>query len=614
MQSNHHPIAAPNDGDSSMQRERPLIKAAQQLVFGAGRVEPIPRGVVEPRQSLPTQIGRYRVVRLIGVGGMGEVYEASDLQSQQTVALKVLRRTVGSVKLRQRFEQEAAVLGRLNHPGIARICDTGTYATTEGEQSYFAMEFIQGEPLTAFAHRHRLNVVQRLELMALVCDAIEYAHSQGVVHRDLKPSNILVAADGLPKVLDFGVARAARYQDVSLRTEPGEQLGTLPYMSPEQIEADPDAIDSRTDVYALGVVCYELLAEALPFPFVGQSPMQLRLAICAGEPIPLSRQCSDCPGGVLMIVEKAMAKNPQDRYSTALALADDLRRFVRHEPLQAGGQQLFAKMIRLCTNRSPFLLGGAFVFTVTLAIAFSIEHSRGSRNTNLKPPSHEQVATVQPQSERAIAEWVLDQGGSIKLHRRGLPGDSPIWFHRAAAMQPRATLQSPDSSAVPTTFEQTLPHRPFFIQSAYLNGVSALSDNELGFISAASQLQLLDLSRTRVTDRGLETLGRIRALCWLYLGHLNLTDDGIAQLAELTELQALHLAHTKVTGTGFRHLRKLQKLAWLDLSGAPVGDHIVPELIALENLKHIELDGTNVSDRAIAELQAAGASRWTIVR
>jgi eukaryotic-like serine/threonine-protein kinase len=215
---------------------------------------------------LPSAIGRYRIIRLLGEGGMGVVYEAEQEQPRRTVALKVIKSGLADPSLVRRFEQESVALGRLQHPGIAQIYEAGTAEYGFAPQPYFAMEFIRGQPLVEYADGHRLSARQRLDLMARICDAVHHAHQRGIIHRDLKPGNILVDETGQPKILDFGVARATESDIRATRqTDLGQLVGTLAYMSPEQAAADPLELDTRSDVYALGVILYEFLAGRLPY-------------------------------------------------------------------------------------------------------------------------------------------------------------------------------------------------------------------------------------------------------------------------------------------------------------------------------------------------------------
>ena len=196
----------------------------------------------------------------------------------------------GEARLR-RFEHEADYLGRLQHPGIAQIYHAGVAETGHGVQPYFAMELVRGRPLNDYVAGRALTVKERLTLFTQVCDAVEHAHQKGVIHRDLKPANILVDASGQPKVLDFGLARAID-ADVrsTMHTGAGEMIGTVAYMSPEQVSGDTDQIDIRSDVYALGVIAYELLADRSPYDLHRKPLAEMARIIREEEPAPLSSE------------------------------------------------------------------------------------------------------------------------------------------------------------------------------------------------------------------------------------------------------------------------------------------------------------------------------------
>lgn len=287
--------------------------------------------------DIPRSIGRYRIVRKLGEGGMGAVYEAEQDHPHRTVALKVLRSAFVSSSARRRFELEGELLGRLQHPGIAQIHDSGKVQTQLGPQPWFAMELVRGEPLTDHARNHGLSVRERLELVMRVCDAVQHAHLHDVIHRDLKPGNVLVDATGSPKILDFGIARACDtdIQLTTCQTDVGQILGTLAYMSPEQASGDPATIDTRTDVYALGVILYELLAERLPYDLSGRLLPDAVRIIREDEPRRLSVIKRVHRGDVETIVHTALEKAKDRRYATAAALAADIRHFLRHEPIEA---------------------------------------------------------------------------------------------------------------------------------------------------------------------------------------------------------------------------------------------------------------------------------------
>src|SRR5258708_713116 len=205
--------------------------------------------------ALPGVIGRYRILRLLGEGGMGTVYEAEQEQPRRTVALKVIKPGHVSAERLRRFELESQALGRLQHPGIAQIYEAGAADTAAGQQPYFAMELIHGQSLRAYAEAHHLTARQRLEIVAKICEAVQHAHQRGLIHRDLKPGNILVDETGQPKILDFGVARVtARDSQATFQTDVGKLVRTLAYLHPDPVLPDPLTPISRTAVHAMDVL------------------------------------------------------------------------------------------------------------------------------------------------------------------------------------------------------------------------------------------------------------------------------------------------------------------------------------------------------------------------
>jgi WD40 repeat protein/predicted Ser/Thr protein kinase len=318
------------------------------------------------RLRLPDHIGRYRVLRLLGEGGMGVVYEAEQDSPRRTVALKVIRTGLASETLVQRFIHEAQILGRLHHPGIAHVYEAGL---AEEGQPFFAMEFIRGLPLDEYARQTRLDLGARVDLLARVCDAVQHAHEQGVIHRDLKPANVLVDETGQPKVLDFGVARAT---DADLLTgagltRTGQLLGTPNYMSPEQVAANPAAIDRRSDVYALGVILFELAAHRLPYLLENKPLAEVARLILEEDPPRLGSIHPELRGDVETIVAKALQKDPGRRYASAADLAADLRRWLAHEPILARPTSALYHL-RKFARRHRGLVGGVLATLAALAL------------------------------------------------------------------------------------------------------------------------------------------------------------------------------------------------------------------------------------------------------
>ena len=297
---------------------------------------------------------------------MGAVYEAEQDQPRRRVALKVIRAGWASPELIRRFQQEFHTLGRLHHPGIAQIYEAGTAETGFGSQPFFAMELIEGQPLGEYAETHKLDVRRRLALMIQICEAVEHAHQRGIIHRDLKPGNILVDQSGQPKILDFGLAKATDSDmEATRQTDMGQLLGTLPYMSPEQVLADPLALDTRSDVYALGVILYELLAGKLPYS-LSRHLHEAVQTIREVDAAPLSSLSRVYRGDIETIVSKALEKDKERRYGSAAEFAADIRRYLEDLPIAAKPAST-SYQLRKFVRRHKALVAGTVTVIFTLA-------------------------------------------------------------------------------------------------------------------------------------------------------------------------------------------------------------------------------------------------------
>lgn len=329
-----------------------------------------------PARPGPTTVGEFEIVREIGRGGMGVVYEARQRRPVRRVAIKILRGDYSSSEERRRlFDREIHVLARLRHEGIPAIFESGI--THDGP--YYAMEFVDGVPLSEFLSRNNLDLLGRLRLFLKICSAIGFAHRHGVIHRDLKPANILVQLDGNPKVLDFGLARitGADVTGASMVVEPGRLVGTLAYMSPEQTRGVSDEIDLRSDVYSLGVILFEMLTGSLPYNINPSSiPLSVQ-AICESAPKRLSEGAGNpelarkMRGDLETIVQKAIEKSPDARYQSASALSEDLERYLADEPIVARPPSAYYQLQKFA-RRNRVLVAGVVGVAASLGIGFVV--------------------------------------------------------------------------------------------------------------------------------------------------------------------------------------------------------------------------------------------------
>ena len=330
------------------------------------------------------QIGRYRVIGVIASGGMGTVYEAMQEEPKRRVALKVVRAGLTSRTALHRFRHEAQILSRLRHPGIAQIFEADSYGGSGGVP-YFVMEYIDGaRTITQYARDERLSTTERLMLFATVCDAIQHGHRRGIIHRDLKPGNILVDASGHPKIIDFGVARAtdADMTVATMQTDVGGLVGTLRYMSPEQCDGDSAEIDTRCDIYALGVVLYELLTGEFPYDLSSSSPFEAPRVIREVQPRRLSSIHRNLRGDVETVVLKALEKDREYRYQSAAELGADIQHVVRGEPIEAKRDSL-VYTLRKNISRHRRVAAVAIVFVALLAAFGIVSAIQAERNRRL---------------------------------------------------------------------------------------------------------------------------------------------------------------------------------------------------------------------------------------
>lgn len=397
--------------------------------------------------GLDERIGPYKLLSVLGEGGMGIVYLAEQERPvKRRVALKVIKPGMDSKRMLARFEAEQQALALLDHPNIARVFDAGT---TETGRSYFVMEYVKGVPITEHCDRHRLSIEERLDLFLQICQAVQYAHQKGIIHRDIKPSNLLVSLEGehaTPKVIDFGIAKAMvqPLTERTLHTEIGQLMGTPEYMSPEQAEMTSQDIDTRTDIYSLGVVLYELLVGTLPWEsnqlrsarpdHVGRvirekapkAPSR-RLREFPSEQLTSMTQCRRVDSGVLnrklrgdldWITLKAMEKERVRRYASVGELIADIGRHMHCEPVVAGPPSTIYRFEKFVRRNKALVTGLAAVLVVLIAgvvatssFAILAERQRQTSQAVADFLTHDLLGLVDPNEARGSevsVRYILD--------------------------------------------------------------------------------------------------------------------------------------------------------------------------------------------------------------
>ncbi len=378
----------------------------------------------------PEIIGNYRIIQKLGEGGMGEVYEAEQTEPiRRRVALKIIKWGMDTKQVVARFESERQALALMNHPNIAKVFDAGA---TEQGRPFFVMECVKGVPITEYCDTHLLNNRQRLDLFIRVCEGVQHAHQKGIIHRDIKASNILVMIQddrSVPKIIDFGVAKAIaqRLTEKSVFTELGQLIGTPEYMSPEQAEMTGLDIDTRTDVYSLGVLLYELLVGVLPFESKALRSAgfdEVRRKIREEEPpkpstrlttpgfdtahasksrrTDLSTLTKQLKGELDWITMKAMAKDRTQRYASASELAADVARFLQHEPVMAGPPGAMYRLRKYVRRHKVGVTAGALVMA---ALIIGIT---GTTIGLLKAVKAERKALEEAETAQRVSDFLVD--------------------------------------------------------------------------------------------------------------------------------------------------------------------------------------------------------------
>jgi serine/threonine protein kinase len=428
-------IASPSDRVAFLDRacagEAQLRAAVEALLLSHQRSHDVLDATAATRAERPgTMIGPYKILQQIGEGGMGVVYMAEQTEPiARRVALKIIKPGMDSRQVIARFEAERQALAMMEHPNIAKVFDAGT---TDSGRPYFVMELVRGIPITKSCDEHQLTLKQRLELFLPVCQAVQHAHQKGIIHRDLKPTNVLVAQyddKPVPKVIDFGVAKAAqKLTERTMFTEFGQVVGTLEYMSPEQARLNQLDIDTRTDIYSLGVLLYELLTGCTPFdgkrlrsaafdemlrivreedpprPSTRLSGAETLPSIAASRSVEPARLSRTIRGELDWIVMKALEKDRGRRYETANDFAQDLRRYLDDESVRACPPSTSYRFRKFVRRNKQGVFAAMLIFLALVAGVIGTTWSliRERQHSEALQAAHERERQLNERARQAI--------------------------------------------------------------------------------------------------------------------------------------------------------------------------------------------------------------------
>ncbi|MCH8824620.1 MAG: protein kinase [Planctomycetes bacterium] len=357
------------------------------------------------RPNVPDHIDEFRIIRVIASGGMGTVYLATQLNPRRNVALKLMKKGLVSESTLRRFEFESQILARLHHSNIAQVYKAGTHMDGDTAVPFFAMELIQSaRPIDKHVRLKKLGTRETVMLIATVCDAVHHGHQKGIIHRDLKPDNILVDNNGEPKIIDFGVARATDSDIVktTMQTDVGQLIGTLQYMSPEQCAADPHNIDTRSDIYSIGVILYELLTGKLPYDISGTPIYEAARVIREQIPPRPSTFNRALRGDIETIVFKALEKDPERRYQSASGFARDIERYLKDEPISARPPSVIYQVHKFALrNRAAFAATVVVAIAMVLSTIISISFAVQAKFSEARATEAEKAAIAQRDSADA---------------------------------------------------------------------------------------------------------------------------------------------------------------------------------------------------------------------
>lgn len=460
-----------------------------------------------PHDEAPSLVGKvlndtYEIRSEIGRGGMGVVLEAYHRPLRRIVAMKLLSRSLATPEMIRRFQHEASILAMLQDPRIAKVFEFGVWDTETGRYPFFAMERIEGLPLTEYIERNTPTLDRTIALLSEICEAAHHAHQHGVIHRDLKPANILVDANGRPHLLDFGIARLlqSEHENASVLTLAGEILGTLSYISPEQLSEQRDQLTIGADVYSLGVLCYEAIAGRLPIDCRDLSVFEAADRIRNQEPPPLSQGKKPLPEDLSTIVRKALEKRPGDRYTSAHELAADLRRFLRDEPVHACPPSRIYQIRKFARRYRATVTAAAMIVTLLIVglVMTSVLYLRADRALTAEAEQRRLAEISERQAVEAVSR-------AEREAQRARDAEAEAEQTAEELRQVVAFQQSQLADTEPLLMGIELRERLFATQQAALQ-VRGLDDEAI-----AADMQKLDemLAGVNFSSIALETLDEV---------------------------------------------------------------------------------------------------------
>ncbi len=417
-----------------MRQNQDLLKAVRGV--GARQLSGAMSGRSPPALERPQGLAGYEITGEIYRGGQGVVYKALQKSTKRTVAIKVvLRGAFATRRQRNRFEREIEIAARLRHPNIVTIHESGV--TSDGSH-YFVMEYVEGAALDAYwrnaeaANGESAGISTKLKVFSKICDAVNAAHQRGIIHRDLKPANILIEATGEPRVLDFGLAKAVGVEfgggEESAQTRTGEFMGTFSYAAPEQVRGDPDLVDTRTDVYALGVILYQTLTGKFPYPVDGSLSAVLR-NITETEPELPSAHAAEVGDELNTIVLKSLSKERERRYQSAAALRRDIESFLAGEPIDAKRDSRWY-VLRKTARRYRVALSVAAIFVVLaggFGASMAISARRTARERDRAQAAEKSAERNATQLAAALSESRVQQGTSLAAAGNVAAAEEVFW-------------------------------------------------------------------------------------------------------------------------------------------------------------------------------------------